>query len=88
MNEDTSNQIRREMPSDKNPWLRFQVGIAEKRFAVIPIYVGNDITEHFTSVQHEVWIFTLKGWGETMELAERMAGIPTTVNAMSEIPKL
>jgi|ERR1039458_8196069 hypothetical protein len=83
--------IRREIPGDRNPWLQFQVGIAENRFAVCPVFAGAfgaEVVDHYVSEQEQVRVFTLKGFGATMEQAETMAGIPTTVNAMSTIPKL
>lgn len=76
MTNDTQNQVRREMPGTINPWLRFQVGIAEKRPMFSAVYIGPKVTAHYATGT-DVWTFSLKGWGETMEAAEKMAGIYT-----------
>jgi hypothetical protein len=76
MTTNTPNQVRREMPNAINPFLRFQVGIAEKRPMNIPIYVGRK-QEGSYIIPEQVWIFALKGFGATMEAAEKMAGTYT-----------
>lgn len=76
MTTDTPNQVRREMPSTINPFLRFQVGISEKRPQSVPIYIGH-LQEGYYIHPEQVWVFSLKGFGATMEAAEKMAGTYT-----------
>jgi len=69
-----SNLIIREMPQSINSFLRFQVGVVEKRKTVVPIYNGRRF-EYYMKTDNEDQVMTIKGWGETFEQAERMAGV-------------
>lgn len=73
MTDTTQNQVRREIQTSINPWLRFQVGIAEKRKALAPVYVGNQLVNHRVKDDEWVWTFRLIGWGKTLRMAEEMA---------------
>lgn len=63
-----------ENPHTKNKFLRFCVGTVEKRNMMLPIYLNNPhiVSRHDESAS-EVDIFMVRGFGETLEKAERMA---------------
>jgi hypothetical protein len=69
----TNTTIIRERPDAKMPFLRFQVGYMESRPMQNPLFVGKSIDSYYLAGSDRV--FHLLGFGETLDLAEKMAGV-------------
>jgi len=68
--------IIKEFPNCENSFLRYQVGIAETRHAMIPVYttgiVGRKL-EYYAPSKERVTVFRLLGFSSSFERAEAMA---------------
>ena len=62
----------REYPTSQTSFLKFQVGNMETRFNVAPVDCYK-LDLGFKTTSEVTKIFHLKGWGETMEAAQKMA---------------
>ncbi len=68
-----TQRVIRENTDAHYPWLIWQVGYMETRISRVPVYLDRQILRFKNDA--DVKVFRLVGFGETLERAEKMAGL-------------